>query len=92
MRFAIIIFALVLSCSCKKNRMCTCNTLVNYPGGSENFTSGPKPLEKRLTTKQAETICKREASAVDKTYSNGFTNNGNLPANGVYSRTTCDLK
>jgi hypothetical protein len=88
-RFCIV---LVLLSSCKKNYNCECKTIVNYWGGSENFISSAQPLEKRYTKKQAQAICEREGTAIDQTYNNVFSNNGAWSTNGVYARTTCNLK
>jgi len=82
----------LLMCSCKKDLTCVCKTTVNYSGGSEVFNSSPGPLERRFTKKQAKAVCDREATAIDQTYNNAFSNNGSWSSNGVYAKSSCVVK
>lgn len=86
-----IFFILILS-SCKKDYNCSCRSVFNYPGGSETFLSSQKPLEKRLTKKQAQAICDSEAAALEKTLNNWWTNNGTWASGGTYARSSCKLE
>ncbi len=75
--------------SCKKNFTCACKTTVNYTGGSEVFVSSAGSFERSFTKKQAKAVCDREATSIDKTYNNFFTNNGSWSSNGVYAKSSC---
>jgi hypothetical protein len=89
MRIVCAIFLIAILSSCKKNYNCACRTVFNYPGGSEIIESSQKPLEKRLTKKQAKAICDSEAAALEKTFNNWWTNNGAWQSGGVYARSSC---
>ena len=45
-----------------------------------------------MTEKQAKSVCANEASNIDATYKNIFTNNGNASSGGYTSFTTCNLE
>ena len=92
MKKILLALMVIMIFACSKKRNCSCKTTFNYAGGSETIYSNSGPIEARLTKKQAKAVCDREATAIDKTYNNWYTNNGNWQSNGVYPTTYCTLK
>lgn len=70
--------------SCTKTYNCKCTTTVNYvPNGQDIFKSEAKPMNEKMTAKQAKAVCDHEAKSVNATYVNVYTNNGTQSYQGV---------
>lgn len=89
MRVILAIFLVIVFSSCKKSYKCSCRTVFNYSGGTETFLSTEKPIEKKLTEKQAKAVCDSEATALENTFNSWWTNNGTWSSGGAYARSTC---
>jgi hypothetical protein len=94
MKNLIFIFLLTSTLlACKKNYNCRCSSTI-YRNSSQDgyYASKTTALSKKMTEKQAKSVCANEASNIDATYKNIFTNNGNASSGGYTSFTTCNLE
>ena len=74
-----IIFIVVTLLSCKKQYTCSCNTTFYDQGAQTIFNAKQIPISKKLTKKQAQSVCDHEANNLDTLWYNYATNYGNSP-------------
>lgn len=83
---------MILFASCGKKYNCHCNSTLNFNSGGTVFcTSDSSPMNEKMTKKQAQAVCDREASNIHETYKNIFSNNGSSTSFGS-SKTNCTLQ
>jgi hypothetical protein len=88
----VLILVLIAFGSCKKKYNCRCGTTVLFNNGQDQYLSKNVQISEKLTEKQAQSICLREADDINTTYNNLITNNGNQSANGVTAKTNCSVE
>jgi hypothetical protein len=49
-------------------------------------------MNKKMTEKEAQSVCSHEAESINSTYTNYITNNGNWASNGLRASTVCSLE
>lgn len=85
--------ALLSGCKKRKEYTCSCVTTVFYGFSQYSYRSTAEKMDKKLTEKQARSVCSHEAASIDKTYSNFLTGNGNFQNNtGFTQETACNLQ
>ncbi len=93
-RFLFLAILLLTGLSaCKKKYNCSCTTTVYYVYNQQSYVvSDTKPMDKKLSKKEASAVCDHEAKNINDTYTNLFTNNGNQSSNSTRANTSCVLK
>ncbi len=96
-RFLVFVTLSTLLVSCRKRYTCECYTTLvfQYQGGYASIVlpASKSAYTAKLTEKQARAACQHEEAAVESSYTNAETNNGNNPLQpGESVKTSCGLK
>lgn len=70
------VFLFLLLSSCKKNYLCRCSVTIMESGIPFKFSSSVRPVEEKLTKKQAKAVCKNQEEQLFTSYGNLYSNNG----------------
>ncbi|MBL7933768.1 MAG: hypothetical protein JNL60_17830 [Bacteroidia bacterium] len=92
-RLLILILPLIFV-NCRKKYNCSCSTTITDQSYYNNayHVSETKPMNRKMTKKEAKAVCDHEADNINDTYTNLFTANGTQSSGGLTVKTTCALK